>query len=187
MENAESRAGAGPANRDRELAEVMAEHEAALLRYAGRLVNDASAAQDVVQDVFIKLYRGWVDGARPAQSLKSWLYRVTHNAAVDHIRRESRLRVLHERQAEEIDAEAPPGQRRQLETKETMQLALEHLKKLNPGEQQVVLLRLQEGLSYREIAGITQRSEGNVGCILHHALKKLSASLKQAGVTPGGR
>lgn len=186
MEIAESRAGNGPVDRDRELAEVMAEFEGGLLRYAIRLVNDHSAAQDVVQDVFIKLYRGWNEGERPDQSVKSWLYRVTHNAAVDYIRRESRLRVLHERQAEESSPAIPAGQRRQLEAKEGMQLALEHMKKLNPGEQQVVWLRLQEGMSYREIAGVTRRSEGNVGCVLHHALKKLSASLKQAGVTTGG-
>mgnify|MGYP001826795372 CR=1 FL=1 len=186
MENAESRAGYGPVDRDRELAEIMAEYEAGLLRYAIRLVNDHSAAQDVVQDVFIKLYRGWKDGAHPDQNLKSWLYRVTHNAAVDHIRRESRLRLLHERQAEDAPSASPAGQRRQLDAKEGMRLALQHLKQLNPAEQQVVLLRLQEGMSYREIAGITRRTEGNVGCVLHHALKKLSASLRQAGITTGG-
>jgi DNA-directed RNA polymerase specialized sigma24 family protein len=45
-----------------------------------------------------------------------------------------------------------------------------------------VILRLQEGLSYQEIAGITGRTEGNVGCILHHAVKKIAAGLKKSGV-----
>ena len=187
METVESRTADGPVDRERALERVMAEHEAGLLRYAARLVSDASTAQDVVQEVFIKLYRGWTDGARPAQSLKSWLYRVAHNAAVDHIRRESRLRVLHERQAETTDPAAPARQHREVEAKEAMHLALTHVKRLSPGEQQVVLLRLQEGLSYREIAEVTRRTEGNVGCILHHALKKLSASLRQAGITLGER
>jgi RNA polymerase sigma-70 factor (ECF subfamily) len=166
--------------------DVVAEYESALLRYATRLVNDTSAAQDVVQDVFIKLCRGWRNGSHPGEQLRSWLFRVTHNAAVDYIRRESRLRVLHERQAEHAAVEAPAGQRRTLLAKETHALVLEHLRLLDPREQQVVVLRLQEGMSYREIADVTGRSEGNVGCILHHALKKLAASLKRAGIGPHG-
>ena len=58
----------------------MAEHEAGLLRYAARIVNDEGLAQDVVQEAFIKLYLGWKNGSYPGRSLKSWLSRVTHNA-----------------------------------------------------------------------------------------------------------
>ena len=166
--------------------DVVAEYESVLLRYATRLVNDASAAQDVVQDVFIKLCRGWRNGSRPGEQLRGWLFRVTHNAAVDYIRKESRLRVLHERQAEELNTAAPAGPRRELAAKESMDLVLEHLRRLDPREQQVVVLRLQEGMSYREIAEVTQRSEGNVGCILHHAMKKLATSLRRAGIVPNG-
>jgi RNA polymerase sigma-70 factor (ECF subfamily) len=53
---------------------------------------------------------------------------------------------------------------------------------LHPREQQVLLLRLEEGLSYKEISRVTGRSEGNVGNLLHHAVRKLSTSLKKAGV-----
>ena len=45
--------------------------------------------------------RGWTDGAKPAKSLTSWLYRVTHNLAVDYIRRENRLKILHRFHLEE--------------------------------------------------------------------------------------
>jgi len=159
---------------------IVAEYETGLLRYAARILNNPFTAQDVVQNVFIKLFKGWKRGQKPSPRLKGWLYRVTHNEAVDHIRRESRLHSLHDKQAEDPTVTCPDGKNCPPdEDRKAMVLSL--LGKLHAREQQVVLLRLEEGLSYREISEITGRSEGNVGNILHHAVKKLSASLQQAG------
>ncbi len=161
---------------------IVSQHETALLRYAARLVNSPTAAQDVVQNVFIKLFQKWDGHSQPAATLKSWLFRVTHNEAVDFIRRESRLRVLHEKHAEERTLACPDGRNCPASEAEKKATVLTHLKRLHPREQQVVLLRLEQGLSYKEIAGITGRSQGNVGNILHHAVHKLSSILKQEGV-----
>jgi RNA polymerase sigma-70 factor (ECF subfamily) len=182
MEGAEKTGGSAAADRNEVLEHVMAEYESALLRYATRILRDPSAAQDVVQDTFIRFNRHCSNGSRPPAQVRAWLYRVTHNGAVDHIRRESRLRLLHEKQADEMEHSAPPGQGRELEEAERMNMALTAIGRLKPEEQQVIILRLQEGLSYKEIARITKRSEGNVGCILHHAVRKVSGSLKKAGV-----
>ena len=162
---------------------VMATYEAPLLRYATRLLNDPSTAQDVVQNTFLKLYKHWRNGVKPTDQLQGWLYRVTHNNAVDHIRRENRLRVLHNRRAEQVELEQEEQRESALDRREALSLALRYVRKLDPSEQQVVILRLQEGKSYKEIAAITKRTEGNIGCILHHAVKKLSVQLKKAGVT----
>ena len=87
MEKA-AKAARGSAGRREALMEaVVAEHETALLRYAARILNNPTTAQDVVQNVFIKLFRAWPKGMKPSKQLKGWLYRVTHNEAVDHIRR----------------------------------------------------------------------------------------------------
>lgn len=154
---------------------VMAQHETLLLRYAARIVRDSAAAEDVVQNVFIKLFRSWNGAASPTANLRGWLYRATHNEAVDHVRREVRLRLLHERQADEPAATtAAPLPVHALEERDRLALVLKHLGRLDPPEQQVLLLRLQEGLSYRDIAEITGRTEGNVGNILHHAVKKIA-------------
>lgn len=182
MEGAEKTGGSPAAGRIEVLEHVMAEYESALLRYATRILRDPAAAQDVVQDTFIRFNRHCSNGLRPPEQVRAWLYRVTHNGAVDHIRKESRLRVLHEKQAEQVEHAAPPGQAGALEKEELMDMALAAVGRLKPAEQQVVLLRLQEGFSYKEIARVTNRSEGNVGCILHHAVRKVSVSLKKAGV-----
>ena len=163
------------------LGAIMAEHEAMLLRYAAHILNDPDTAQDVVQDAFIRLCKWLQQGWQPQGEVKTWLYRVTHNLAVDHIRRESRLRLLHARQAETVPPVEPDSQCDEMQRSESMALALAQARKLPAGEQQVVLLRLQQGLSYKEIAIITGRTEGNIGCILHHAVKKIAAGLKKAG------
>ncbi|MEI6971162.1 MAG: RNA polymerase sigma factor [bacterium] len=155
----------------------MTQHEAALLRYANRIVGDAHLAQDVVQNAFVKLFAGWKDGTRPSDKLKTWLYRVTHNEAVDLIRRESRLQVLHQAHAEEKAAACPDGQHCAANGNEQFETVLRHLRRLEPLERQVLLLRLEEGLSYAEIAAVTGRTTGNIGCVLHNAVTKLSKIL----------
>jgi RNA polymerase sigma factor (sigma-70 family) len=166
-------------NREEVMEAIVSQHETALLRYAARLVNNPTSAQDVVQNVFIKLFKKWDGVSQPSAKLKSWLFRVTHNEAVDLIRRESRLRVLHEKHAEEQTLACPDGIHCDPTPEEKKTMVLRQLKQLHPREQQIVLLRLEQGLSYREIADITGRSEGNVGNILHHAVHKLSTVLKQ--------
>lgn len=158
---------------------IVAEHETSLLRYATRIVNNPFLAQDVVQRVFIKLSRVWPEGSRPSPRLRSWLYAVTHNEAVDQVRRESREKILHEQAAEAQRAACEDGVHCAETAAARREQVLENLRRLDPAEQQVLLLRLEEGLSYAEIAEVTGRSEGNVGCLLHHAVRKLSKLVRQ--------
>lgn len=178
----ERSAKADRARRVRRMEAVMAEHETALLRYATRILNNPISAEDVVQNVFIKLFTAWPPGMRPTGKIKAWLYRVTHNEAVDMVRRESRLRLLHEKHAEEVSEACRDQHHCGASSEEKHALVLSLLKKLHPREQQVVLLRLEEGLSYDQISEITGRTRGNVGNILHHAVRKLSQNVKRAGV-----
>lgn len=158
---------------------IVTEYETPLLRYATRVVNSPTLAQDVVQNVFIKLFRGWDEGMQPSAALKGWLYRVTHNEAVDFIRRESRLKVLHEKHAENVKTSCPDGVHCPAPLDDRKQTVMANLKRLTAVEQQIILLRMEEGLSYHEISEVTGRSEGNVGNILHHAVKKLSVMMKK--------
>ncbi len=159
---------------------VVARHESALLRYAARFVHDAAAAQDVVQEVFVRLWRHWKQVTDNGPDL-AWLYRLTHNVAIDHIRRQGRQRKLHAdlrpfMPSENTHASADPPD---FEAKKELLFA--HLDTLDPVARQILLLRLQDGLSYRDISQVTHRTEGNVGCILHNAVKKLARSLKKSG------
>jgi len=162
---------------------IVTEHETALLRYATRILNNPIAAEDVVQNVFVKLFQGWEKGTHPSDRLRSWLYRVTHNEAVDHIRRESRLSILHQKQAAEGSSDCPDGVHCGESDADRRAMVLEHVRKLHPTEQQVLLLRMEEGLSYKQIADVTGRTEGNVGNILHNAVLKISKKVSRSQKT----
>ncbi len=154
----------------------MEQYQSILLRYATRVLNNGTAAQDVVQEAFIRLHAHWDEVVGRGTPLKGWLFRTTHNAAVDHIRKESRRRLLLQRQDFHAELHVP----RMDDEREA--LVLQHLNVLKPQEREVLVLRLQEGMAYREIAEIIQRSEGYVGTLIHSATKKLSQCLRQAGV-----
>ncbi len=160
---------------------LVAEHQSGLLRYAARYLDDEAAAQDVVQEVFIRFCRSWTPAACPRERLRFWLYSLTHNVAVDHLRRESRLRRLHQ---DHLDVQAVRGAGESAEIERRRGLVLANVHALSPAERQVLILRLQEGFSYQEICQITNRTEGNVGCLLHNATRKLSEALRQQGVLP---
>ncbi len=157
---------------------IVMEYESALLRYAVRLTGRHDLAQDVVQNAFIRLFNKWHAGWEPSPQMKCWLYRVTHNEAVDQIRREARHRELHQKAVAESVPPCTDGIHCGEDDRRMHVLAL--LERLRPHEQQVVLLRLQQGLSYAQIAEITGRSQGNVGNILHHAVARLANLVKSA-------
>lgn len=163
-----------------DLEAVMERYQSALLRYAARVLNNADAAQDVVQEVFIRLHGNWNRVRKREGSLKGWLYRTAHNAAVDFIRKESRLRVLHERQFKDPTNHIDHESLHHLDEREA--LVFQHINTLKPKEREVLVLRLLEGMTYREIAEVLNRTEGYVGTLIHTASKKLTQSLRQAGV-----
>ena len=178
MDGVQPDGSGGASGRMAQMEAIVAEHETALLRYATRIVNNPFAAQDVVQNVFVKLFQAWKEGTRPSSRLRGWLFAVTHNEAVDHVRRESRERALHEKAAETQQDRCEDGVHCAQTDAARREAVLQSLRRLDPPEQQVVLLRLEQGLSYSEIAEITGRSEGNVGCLLHHAVRKLGTLVR---------
>lgn len=159
---------------------IMEQYQATLLRYATRVLNNAEAAQDVVQEAFIRLHENRDKVRAKRVPIKGWLFRTTHNAAVDYIRKESRLRLLHERQSKQ--AESISGKDDQVHCDERKELVLQHLNSLKPMEREVLVLRMQEEMSYKEIAEVISRSQGYVGTLIHTATRKLTRCLQQAGV-----
>jgi RNA polymerase sigma factor (sigma-70 family) len=166
-------------DRTEQMGAIVATYETPLLRYAARIVRNEILAQDIVQDTFVKLFKSWKKGTQPTAQIKGWLFRTTHNGAIDHIRCESRLRVLHGKHAEQKAVECTDGHNCPARAEDRSALVLANLGSLTPQEQQVLLLRLDEGMSYKEIGAVTGRSVGNIGCVLHHAVKKLSKAIQR--------
>ena len=157
--------------------QVVHHYESRLLRYATSIVNNADLAQDVVQDVFIRLFRKWREAFEPSPALSSWLYRTTHNCAVDVIRKyERRHRVEQEQQEAAPDPVVlhPMGA-----GDSNAQRVARALAALPARDRELIILKVYEEKSYKEISAITGLSVGNVGYILHHAMRKLADALER--------
>jgi RNA polymerase sigma factor (sigma-70 family) len=146
------------------------QHQAALTRYATRLLGDPDRARDVVQDTFVKLLaqpRAAIDGHAP-----EWLFTVCRHRALDVMRKESRMKRFGEGEIERVTASDPrPG--RGLEAEETHAALLQLIVHLPPNQQEVIRLKFQNGFSYKEISRITTLSVTNVGFLIHTAVTRL--------------
>ncbi|MBX3412747.1 MAG: sigma-70 family RNA polymerase sigma factor [Pirellulales bacterium] len=152
------------------LADVLAEHEAPLVRYATRLTGNADRARDLVQEAFARLCAE--DPSRLNGHVRAWLYRTVRHRVIDEHRKEHRMQSLE--QAEGVcctSREASPEG--VLELRESAERVTELLAALPAREQEIVRLKFQEDLSYREIGEVLGLSVSNVGFLLHTAIKKL--------------
>jgi RNA polymerase sigma factor (sigma-70 family) len=157
---------------------AVAQYEGPLIRYALRFTLDAETARDIVQDTFLKLCRA--DRPEVEAHLAQWLYTVCRNRALDLCRKEGRMHHVNVEVAEMAsDRNAAPAAG--LEQAEALGRVLALLATLPPRQREVIRLKFQEGLSYKEIAGITQLTANHVGVIIHEGIKTLRARL---GATP---
>jgi RNA polymerase sigma factor (sigma-70 family) len=159
------------------LAAVLRQYEGRLVLYAARITKDIERARDVVQDAFLRLLRE--DPATIEPHLAEWLYTVCRNKALDVRRKEGRMTALSDNdfRLEPTDS-AAPGDR--LELQESAAKALRYVGRLPENQQEVIRLKFQHGLSYKEISAVTNLSVSNVGFLIHIALKTLR---ERMGVT----
>jgi RNA polymerase sigma factor (sigma-70 family) len=73
-----------------------------LYRYLAHFLNDHHAAEDVAQETLEKVWKGWKYGLRDRSKLKSWMFQITHNAAVDYIRKKKGASTTSLDQLEEL-------------------------------------------------------------------------------------
>ena len=160
------------------LERTFAEQQAPLTRYAARLLGDPDRARDVVQDTFLKFM------GQPREAINGhaveWLFTVCRHRALDVLRKEGRMRRFEEGQVERVAAHEPrPG--RELEHAETRARVLQMIDRLPPNQQEVVRLKFQHGMSYKQIADVMKLTPTNVGFILHTAVKALREQFADVG------
>jgi len=162
--------GSGSAEHEQWLRDALERHEGPLLRYATRMVGDLERARDVVQETFLRLCR-----ENPAElngRLTPWLYRVCRTRALDLQRKEGRMRELLDEAATPVVSHEPAPDYA-AETHDDHQSVTRWLSTLPVNQQEVVRLKFQGGLSYKEISEVTNLTVTNVGFLLHTAIKSL--------------
>lgn len=144
------------------------EYEARLTRYALRLLGDLDLARDAVQHAFVRLCD---EPPLSPDRLAAWLYAVCRNKAYDHLRKTRRDESLAGAAFEELHSREPdPAD--VVATGDQAQWVKRQFQRL-PVPQREVLALWSEGFTYREIAEITSKSEGNIRVLVHRGLNSL--------------
>ena len=149
---------------------ALSEYESPLINYAATIVHDIDRARDVVQDTFIKLYKQDVEKVKGG--LKSWLYTVCRNRALDILRKDQRL-VHVEDSTFPTEVSTTPAPDKQALQQERVDQIMQHMEKLSENQRICIQMKFQLGLSYIEIAEKTGLKSGNIGFLIHAGLKKL--------------
>ncbi|MFO7549169.1 MAG: sigma-70 family RNA polymerase sigma factor [Acidimicrobiia bacterium] len=163
------------------LAEAYRRHASPVLSLAARLTRNQALAEEVVQEVFVRLWQ------RPAAfdpergSLRTFLLSHTHGRSVDLIRSESSRRTREDNESRLV-AEAGPS----LEEEVVEMRMAEHVRKaladLHPSERRAIELAYFGGHSYREVAELLSEPEGTVKSRIRSGLKRLKGSLTADGI-----
>ena|SRR2546428_4810274 len=149
-------------------------HHRAVFRTACAVVRDAALAEDVTQEVFLRLYRN-LDSTPGEELLRAWLLRVTLNVARNTLRGQNRSMSRDHEYQKNTSAghwfEAAPEEsyQRQVEIEEARR-ALDKIKE----PMRSCLLLKQQGLSYREIATTLSVKETNVGSLVARGRKEFA-------------
>lgn len=153
---------------------ALIEFESALIGYAASIVKDEDRAKDVVQDTFIKLYEQ--DPEKVKRSLKAWLFTVCRNRCFDIIRKEKRMINVEDDQLTVIqDAGDDPS--RAAERADEHSNVIKFLDRLPENQREVIRLKFEGDMSYKEISQVTQLSVSNVGFLIHAGIKRLRGLL----------
>ena len=172
-----------PSRNGRWIASVVDRFEQPLVRYALHITGDLDAARDVVQETFLRLVREEQQaGPTVPVQVGPWLFRICRNAALDQRKKESSMRAASS--LVESDLQNPqPNHVDVLERQESTAQVVELLTVLPANQQEVIRLRFEHGLSYREISEVTSLTVTNVGYLLHTAIQTLRKTLQpEAGV-----
>jgi len=161
------------------LKEIFNQYHQKLYRIAYGVVRHREEALDIVQEVFIKLFRS-IHQFKGKSRFYTYLYRMTMNTAIDHTRKMKKVPPLSmdEEEGFQLSDDADKRPDRILDHKELEAKVKWSMDQLSPDQKAVLIFREVEGLSYQEIAEATGCSIGTVMSRLHYGRKKVQELLK---------
>ena len=169
--------------------ELVVRFERPVYSLIARMVQDSATAEDLAQEAFVKAYRSLrtYDASR---KLSSWLFKIAHNTAIDHLRRHTLETVSLEAPQDEEgrgglaavlsddSAEDPAAAAERRDMARSLERAISRLR---PEYREAVVLFYLEGASYQEICDATGLPLGTVKTNLHRARKELAAEMSALG------
>src|SRR6266849_678085 len=175
------------AGREASFEELVRRYQRPIAAYVYRMVGDYDAALDLTQEVFIRVYNS-LARYRSEFKFSTWIYKIAHNAAIDHLRRhavrEQALTGSIDGDRREISIESRRLTPEQESERKERRSEIESVVQLLPAAyRELIALRHSHDLSYDEIAEVTGLPLGTVKNRLFRAREAMRDQLMQRGIT----
>jgi RNA polymerase sigma-70 factor (ECF subfamily) len=175
------------AGREDSFEELVRRYQRPIAAYVYRMVGDYDAALDLTQEVFIKVYNS-LSRYRPEFKFSTWIYKIAHNSAIDHLRRhctrEQSLMNEFDGEQRELPIESRrPSPEQESERAERRAEIEQVVHGLPTAYRELVLLRHSHDLSYDEIALVTGLPLGTVKNRLFRAREVMRHQFIERGIT----
>jgi len=164
-------------------------HTRRVYNLAYRFTGNRQEAEDLSQEVFLRIYRTLATYRAVHGEFTTWLTSVTRNLLIDHYRRTRRDRLT-----DSLDAENSPAEHKVSPSRRPDEIAgatelsgqvQRALQQVSPELREAVILRDLQGLDYREIQEVLQVPEGTVKSRINRGRIELARLLTQMGIGPG--
>src|SRR5450759_581162 len=153
---------------------LVGRHSQALARFAAS-AGEREGIEELVQDTFVRAFAS-LDSFRGASTLRTWLFTIERRLMLDRRRAERRSRETVP--VEETDHVSEYGALDGLIAEEAQERVRKSLDALSPTQREVFTLRVQQGLSYKEIAEVVGSTEGAARVHYHNAIKTVKEFLR---------
>ena len=166
--------------------ELVRRYQRPISAYVYRMVGDYDCALDLTQEIFIKIYAS-LSRYRPEFKFSTWIYKIAHNAAIDHLRRNSgRERSINqgtESEPQQLVIESNGLSPEQQSEREERRMEIESVVRLLPtAYRELIVLRHSQDLTYEEIVEVTGLPLGTVKNRLFRAREMMRQQFLLRGI-----
>ena len=167
--------------------ELVRRYQRPISAYVYRMVGDYDCALDLTQEIFIKIYAS-LSRYRPEFKFSTWIYKIAHNAAIDHLRRNAgRERSINngtESERQQLTIESKGLSPEQQSEREERRIEIESVIRLLPtAYRELIVLRHSQDLTYDEIVEVTGLPLGTVKNRLFRAREMMRQQFLLRGIT----
>ena len=173
------------AGRESGFEELVRRYQRPIAAYVYRMVGDYDAALDLTQEVFIRVYAS-LSRYRSDFKFSTWIYKIAHNAAIDHLRRHANRHAVSNSEGERADLAVESRRLTPEQESERSERCseIEIVVQLLPAAyRELIVLRHSQDLSYDEIAEVTGLPLGTVKNRLFRAREAMREHLLHRGIT----